>query len=612
MKSKEIRYKFLEFYKERGHSVIPSSSLVPENDPSLLFVNSGMFPLVPYLLGETHPEGKRLVNFQGSFRSDDIEEVGDCRHTTFFEMLGNWSLGDYFKEEQLGWWFEFLINEIKLDPSKIYQTVYSGDGDIKKDEESIKILKGIYKKYGIEAEEGASIENNFNPEVSPEIDFKKDRIFTYKGDNWWQRGNAIGELGGPDSETFYDTGKKHNLAFGRFCHLNCDCGRFLEIGNSVFMQYQKSSSGWTELKNKNVDFGGGLERLAMVSQGVNSIFKTDLFIPIIKKIEDLSEKKYENNVKEFEIIADHIRAAVFLIGDERGVVPSNKQQGYFVRRLIRRAIRYGKQLDINSKEWLSNLSNEIIRDYKEYYPELEKNSAFIFNELYKEEEKFNLTIERGLKEFKKIKKDEIISAKDAFNLYQTYGFPIEMIEEMAKETGQKIDKKGFNDRIIKHKELSQTASAGAFKGGLVNSSEKTTKLHTATHLLLSALKTVLGEGVVQRGSNITSERLRFDFTYPKKMDDREIREVEGLVNKYIKDDIPILVEDMSFSEAISSGATASAKKYPGKVRVYSIPSVSREVCQGPHIKRTSEIGVFKIIKEESSSSGIRRIKAKLN
>ncbi len=610
MDSKEIREKFLTFYKERGHAVIPSASLIPEDDPSLLFVNSGMFPLVPYLLGESHPEGVRLVNFQRSFRTDDIEEIGDRRHTTFFEMLGNWSLGDYFKEDQLNWWFEFLIDEIGLDPKRIYQTVYGGGDTVGKDEESIAIVKEIYSKYGIEAEEGPETKGDGDLGPGVELDFDRQRIFAYGDKNWWQRGDAVGELGGPDSETFYDTGKEHDPVFGKFCHPNCDCGRFVEIGNSVFMQYRKTEDGWTELKNRNVDFGGGLERLIMVKNGHGSVFEADLFRPIISKIEDLSGKRYDEDIRSFEIVADHIKAATFIMGDARGVAPSNKQQGYFVRRLIRRAVRYGRQIGITSDLWMNDLAREVMAIYGETYPELEKNSEFVFSELEKEEVKFNATLDKGLREFKKLEGRDSISGTDAFNLYQTYGFPIEMIREMADESGQSVDEEGFRAEFDKHKELSQTASAGVFKGGLADAGEKTAKLHTATHLLLAALREVLGEKVVQRGSNITSERLRFDFSHPEKMTDEEIDEVENLVNANIEADIEVRKEEMSIDDALASGALASfGERYPDKVKVYSINGVSREICRGPHIDRTSRIGRFKIVKEESVGSGVRRIKA---
>lgn len=604
MNSKEIRTKFISFYNQKGHKTIPSVSLIPENDSTLLFVNSGMFPLTQYLSGEKHPLGNRLVNYQRSFRTDDINDIGDKRHTTFFEMLGNWSLGDYFKEEQLNWWFDFLINEIGLDPSKIYQTVYLGNGSIPKDNESIDILKKIYSKYGINVYEAKEILRGAPEE---EIDFSKFKIFGYRDKNWWQRDDAVGELGGPDSETFYDTGKKHDPAYGEFCHPNCDCGRFLEIGNSVFMQYIKTENGWEELKNKNVDFGGGLERLTMVSNGMSSIFETDLFYPIISKIEELSGKKYSENVVPFEIIADHIKASCFILGDVRGVPPSNKQQGYFVRRLIRRAIVYGRNIGIES--FSVDLVKEVINIYKEYYPELRDNYDFVVSEIKKEEDKFRKTLDKGLKEFNKIEGD-VISGKDAFNLYQTYGFPIEITEELAQKIGKMVDMDSFNLEMDRHKKLSQTTSAGMFKGGLADSEELTTRLHTATHILLYSLRSVLGDSVVQKGSNITKERLRFDFSFERKLTDDEISKIEKMVNKIIADDLEVAKTEMPLDDALNSGALASfGERYPDLVTVYSIDGLSREVCRGPHVKRTSELGNFKIIKQESSGEGIRRIKA---
>lgn len=602
MNSKEIRNKFIAFYNQRNHKTIPSVSLIPENDSTLLFVNSGMFPLVPYLRGEKHPLGNRLVNYQRSFRTDDIDDVGDNRHTTFFEMLGNWSLGDYFKEEQLNWWYSFLIEEIGLDPNRLYQTVYLGDDSIPKDNESIEILKSIYSKYGVEAYEGSEV-------INQEIDFTKFKIFAYKDKNWWQRGDTVGELGGTDSETFYDTGKKHNPIFGEFCHPNCNCGRFIEIGNSVFMQYIKTLDGWQELKNKNVDFGGGLERLTMVSSDMGSIFETDLFSPIISKIEDLSGKKYSDDIKSFEIVADHIKASCFILGDVRGVQPSNKQQGYFVRRLIRRAIVYGGKLGIES--FGSDLAKEVVNIYKEYYPELVNNYDLIVSEIVKEEEKFRKTLNRGLKEFNKIESG-VVSGKLAFDLYQTYGFPIEITKELAQEKGKKVDLDDFNLEMNKHKGLSQTASAGMFKGGLADSSDSTTRLHTATHILLYSLRNILGDSVIQKGSNITKERLRFDFSFTRKPTEEELKRIENMVNEIIADDLEVVKEDMPLAEALNSGALSFfGEKYPSVVSVYSIGKISKEICLGPHVKRTSELGKFKIIKEESSGEGVRRIKAVL-
>lgn len=649
MQAKEIRQKYLEFFQSRGHAVIPSASLLPENDSSILFVNSGMSPLVPYLLGESHPEGKRLVDSQKSFRTEDIEEVGDNRHNTFFEMLGNWSLGDYFKEEQLNWWYEFIIEELGLDINRIYQTVYLGDDKIEKDNVSIEILKKIYKKYGVESLEGpeTSGPGKYGPGVA--VDFSKCRIMAYKDKNWWQRGDAVGELGGPDSETFYDTGKPHDKKFGEHCHLNCDCGRFLEIGNSVFMQYKKTESGWEALQNKNVDFGGGLERIAMVKQGKDNIFETDLFSNIINKIEQLSGKKYRENMAAFEVIADHVKAATFIMGDDKGISPSNVDQGYIVRRLLRRAIRYGKQIGIETgtETWVKEVAKIVAHDYQAVYPEIGRNINFVIDEIKKEEEKFARTLEKGLKILntemkaenvvpgKKIEPVDVtpidgvlgftphkITGEWIFNLYQTFGFPIEMsLEEIRKYRDlskyelENINNE-FNEELRKHQELSKTASAGKFKGGLADSSEETTKLHTAAHLLLSALRQVLGEHVTQKGSNITAERLRFDFSHGEKMTDEQKQAAEKLVNDAIQKDLIVSVEEMTVEEAKAKGAMGVFEsRYGEKVKVYSVGEgseiFSKEICGGPHVDRIGKLGKFSIKKEESSSSGVRRIKAVL-
>lgn len=630
MNSNELRQKYLDFFQARGHIIIPSASLIPENDPSLLFTNSGMSPLVPYLLGEKHPEGVRLANSQKCFRAEDIDEVGDNRHNTFFEMLGNWSFGDYFKREQLNWWYEFLVDELKIDPQRLYQTVYLGNETINKDEESVEILQGIYKKYGIVAGVGPETPGEGKNGPGMKIDFKTNRIFAYRDKNWWQRGDAVGELGGPDSETFYDTGKKHNPKYGEHCHLNCDCGRFIEIGNSVFMQYVKTADGWQELKNKNVDFGGGLERIIMAVQGKSNIFETDLFTNIVNKIERLSGKKYADNMPAFEVIADHIKAATFIMGDDKGIAPSNTDQGYIVRRLIRRAIRYGKQLGIGvgspglmeGETWTKEIAKIVAHDYSRIFPELSKNVNFVIEELKKEEGKFARTLERGLKEFEnlefRIKNQEKkeINGIDSFNLYQTYGFPIEMTIELAKEKGLTVDEAAFNKELQKHQELSRTASAGKFKGGLADASEATTKLHTAAHLLLAALRQVLGDHVTQKGSNITAERLRFDFSHSEKMTGEQKQEVEKLVNEAIEKNLPVSCEEMPLEQAKEKGAMGVFEsKYGEKVKVYKIGEgagvVSYEICGGPHVDNVGILGHFRIQKEESSSARVRRIKAVL-
>ncbi len=619
--SKELRKKYVEFFKNKNHKEIPSAPLLAENDPSLLFVNSGMFPLVPYLAGQAHPQGKRLVNSQVSFRTEDIEEIGDHRHDTLFEMLGNWSLGDYFKKEHLNWLYEFLVEEIKLDPNKLYQTVFAGSEYAPKDTESIEILEDIFRKYKIQAEVGPETLGKGELGSGVEIKFGGDvKIFPYRDKNWWKRGDAVGELGGPDSETFYDTGREHNPKFGKFCHLNCDCGRFIEIGNSVFMEYARTEKGWEKkLPQKNVDFGGGLERLVMVANNKTNIFETDLFDYLIKYLEKKSGKKYGDNFKSFEIIADHIRAATFLIAN--GGVPSNKDQGYVVRRLIRRSLVYIKKLDI-SFETAEELSQLVINHMSDVYPELERNKDIILVEIRKEGEKFKKTLELGLKK----EKSEIINlknsglsmigAKTTFDLYQTYGFPVEMTEEIAKEEGMTINKKGFKEELQKHQQLSRTASAGKFKGGLADASEETTRLHTAAHLLLESLRRILGDQIFQKGSNITAERLRFDFSHPTKLTDEEKKKVEDLVNEQIQKKLPVSFEEMSLEEAKRLGAMGVFEsKYGQMVKVYTIGEnddiFSKEICGGPHIKNTSELGEFKIKKEESSSAGVRRIKAVL-
>ncbi|MEA1963141.1 MAG: alanine--tRNA ligase [Patescibacteria group bacterium] len=635
MTSKEIREKYLNFFKERGHAVVQSASLVPENDSTSLFISSGMQPLVPYLAGENHPEGKRLVNSQKCFRSGDIEEVGDNRHNTFFEMLGNWSLGGYFKKEQLYLIFEFLTKEIKLDPKRIYATVYSGNKkiNVERDDESVEIWQELFKEAGIEAKDYDSAE---------EKGIRDGRIFYYGDEkNWWSRSGKpvdmpIGEIGGPDSEIFYDLGadlKKHENSKWKDkpCHVNCDCGRFIEIGNSVFIQYKKTKSGFEQLKQKNVDFGGGLERITMVSQGKDNVFETDLFENILNKIEELSGgKKYRDNMHAFEVIADHLKGACFLMGDDKGIAPSNLDQGYIVRRLIRRAVRFVRKLGIDNIGWTKEIAEIIINDYKDIYDELEKNKEFILFEMEKEEKKFSKTIDKGLKKFDKIKWKEITQLGDwerpeilnkvdssiAFNLYQTYGFPLEMISEELKKKGMYVDDNEFKIELKKHQELSRTASAGKFKGGLADSSEETTKLHTAAHLLLEALRRILGDYVYQRGSNITAERLRFDFNHGEKLSDQEKQKVEDMVNEQINKKLNVTMQEMNLEEAKKQGATGVFEsKYGEKVKVYTIGKgkdiFSKEICGGPHVESIGNLGKFKIKKEKSSSSGVRRIKAVL-
>ncbi len=616
MNSDEIRSKYIAHFVSKGHKEISAARLLAENDPTLLFVNSGMFPLVPYLLGEKHPSGNRLVNYQRSFRTDDIEEVGDKRHTTFFEMLGNWSLGDYFKKDQLNWWYEFIVEELKLDPARIYQSVFAGNDLVSRDEESISVLQEIYKKYGVSDGVGPATVGDGEKGPGEEIDFNKSRIFPYLDKNWWKRGDAVGELGGPDSETFYDTGKSHDPKFGKYCHVNCSCGRFIEIGNSVFMQYRKTVDGWEELTQKNVDFGGGLERLTMVCNQAPNLFKTDVFSSYVEFIESKSGIKYDDIPSSYEIITDHIRAVTFLIGD--GGIPSNKDQGYFIRRLIRRGLVHLNKVGVNFDVFI-DLSRLVIKKMSAVYPQLTKNEETIVSLISEEVQKFSRTLDKGVKYFNDIKPvNNSISGQDAFNLLTTYGFPIELTREMAKDKGWNIDEKEFAEKIIQHKDLSRQGADQKFKSGLADTAEATIKLHTATHMLHQALRQVLGEHVQQKGSNITPERLRFDFSHPQKMTELEIKQVENIVNENIVKKLPVYCEETSPEDAKNHGAIGLFdKKYGEKVTVYSIGATlnskekpySREICTGPHVKNTEELVKFKIIKEEACSSGIRRIKA---
>lgn len=640
MTAQELREKYLKFFASKGHTIIPSASLVPENDPTTLFTSSGMQPMVPYLLGEKHPMGTRLVDSQKCFRAVDIEAVGDNRHTTMFEMLGNWSLGDYFKKEQIGWMFEFLTQDIGLDPKNLYVTVFRGDEVLKipRDDEAVNIWQELFKDAGIDAGAVDFAEKN---------GMQDGRIFYYDVEkNWWSRSGVpnnmpLGEPGGPDSEMFWDFGAElqlhENSEFkDNPCHVNCDCGRFLEIGNNVFMQYVKTEQGFELLPKGNVDFGGGLERIVAAKNGDPDIFKTDLFTPIICKIEEISGKKYDESASAYDmrVITDHLKAATFLIAD--GVVPSNTQQGYVLRRLIRRAIRYGHLLGIETN-FTKQIAEVVIEMYGSHYPELKQNENKILEELEKEENKFRETLEKGLREFNRLKLrieldykqnsswDYMMVGKCAFSLYQTYGFPIEMFfEELDKREIPYIDDKEkaieeFEKELKKHQELSRTASAGMFSGGLADAGEQTAKLHTATHLLLAALREILGPETYQKGSNITAERLRFDFNYPQKMTPEQIEKIEKLVNEKIQENLPVEMEEMKKEEALRKVKVSfDESKYGDTVKVYAIGSsaqgespFSREVCGGPHAKATGELGSFKIKKEEASSAGIRRIKAVL-
>ena len=582
MKAIEIRNKYLEFFKKHGHAVIPSASLIPENDPSVLFTTAGMQPLVPYLLGEKHPEGTRLTDYQKCVRTNDIDEVGDNRHLTYFEMLGNWSLGDYFKEESIKMSFEFLTKELQIPVEKLSVTCFAGDEDCPRDEVSAK----VWKEAGI-------------------LD---GHIYFYgKDDNWW----IAGEEGpcGPDTEMFYDTGKP---ACGPECQPSCDCGKYVEIWNNVFMEYYKDQNGYSKLKQRNVDTGLGLERMTMLLQGKETPFDTELFLPVMEKIQELQKVDY---IESRRIIAEHLRSSMMIIAD--GGRPSNIDRGYVLRRLIRRMIRHMNKLQIDLSE-LSNLIDINVDNLKEMYPELEQNRETIKNVINEEKDKFVKTLAHGEREFQKeMQKAKAngkteIDAKVVFRLYDTYGFPPEVTKELADENGMTVDLKGFEELFKAHQEKSRQGSTQKFKGGLADQNEKTIAYHTATHLLHQALRTVLGEHVKQSGSNITEERLRFDFTHPQKMTKEEIQQVEDLVNEQIKKDLPVTCEEMSYEDAKKSGAIGLfTDKYGDKVKVYTIGDFSKEICGGPHVTHTGDMGRFKIKKEESSSSGIRRIKAVL-
>ncbi|MCC7357296.1 alanine--tRNA ligase [Candidatus Uhrbacteria bacterium] len=614
MTAAELRQKYLDFFKEKGHAVIPSASIVPQNDPTVLFTTAGMQPLIPFLSGNPHPMGSRLVSAQKCLRTDDIEEVGDNRHLTFFEMLGNWSLGDYFKPEAITWAFEFLTDKkwLGLDPKKIYVTVFEGDEDAIRDEESIGIWQSLFEIQGIAAEIGVVNQDE------PTQDVNGARIYAYpKKKNWWP-GATMKGLCGPDTEIFYDTGKAHQPGFDKVCNPNCDCGRFVEIWNNVFMQFNRLSEGGAleELPSKNVDTGMGLERMVAMLNGNETVFETPEFEVIISAIEQVSHKKYHDTKRAFRIIADHIRASTFVIGDPHGVVPSNIGQGYIVRRLLRRAIREGHRLGLTDP-FLAKIAAVIIGQYGTHYTELETNRSHIVGELQKEEDKFAKTIEKGTKEFEKMANMGTITGEQAFMLFSTYGFPIELTEEMLRERGSSIDREVFAAEFKKHQELSRTASAGMFKGGLADHSIESTRLHTATHLLHRALKNILGEHVEQKGSNITSERLRFDFSHPEKLTPEQIKRVEDMVNAVIDQDLPVHSKEMTVAEAKMHGAIGLfEEKYGDKVKVYfignEITDFSKEICGGPHVTHTGDLGKFKIQKEEAVSAGIRRIKASVS
>lgn len=646
MSGNTVREKYLEYMAKNGHSIIPSSVLIPENDPTTLFTGSGMQPLIPYLMGEKHPLGVRLVNSQKCFRANDIDEVGDNRHTTFFEMLGNWSLGDYFKKEQLPWFFNFLVDEIGLDPNRIYVTVFAGDTSlgIPKDDTAVTIWKELFAKRGIDAKDVfiGSEEDGYK------VGMQGGRIFYYDADkNWWSRSGKpenmpAGEIGGPDSEVFYDFGPEyatHPEYKDLQPHPNSDSGQFLEIGNSVFIEYIKQTDGsFTKLPQSNVDFGGGLERIAAAKIGDPDVFKVDLLWNVVKQIETLSNKRYEENLTAFRVITDHIRGAVFLIGD--GVLPGNTDQSYFVRRLLRRAIRFADQLEIEPGHF-QELASSVIETYQGHYKNLLDGKEQIKTVIAKEEEQFRKTLESGLKQFNKVslqvhvKTKEVdgkkiidpstaegikaISGQNAFELFTTYGFPIELTEEIAAEKGLVVEKKKFEELMKEHRELSRAGAEQKFKGGLADHSEKVVQYHTATHLLLAGLRKELGDHVHQAGSNITGERLRFDFTHPDKVERDVLDRVEAFVNNAIKTGGLVTIEMLPKATAETDPTIEASfwDRYPDEVKVYTINGndgsvFSRELCGGPHVERLESIsGTFRITKEESSAAGIRRIKAVL-
>ncbi|MBT4209882.1 MAG: alanine--tRNA ligase [Candidatus Komeilibacteria bacterium] len=575
MTSQELKKSFFEYFQSQNHALISSASLIPENDPTVLFTTAGMHPLVPYLVGEKHPEGNRLVNVQKCVRTGDIDEVGDATHHTFFEMLGNWSLGDYFKEETIKFSWEFLTGTLKLDKKNLAVSIFGGNEDV--------------PNYDSQSEK-----------VWLDLGVAQDRIEKIK-ENWWGPAGQTGPCG-PDTEIFYWTGQGDAPEV-----FHEDDNGWVEIWNNVIMQYNKTADGKYEaLKQKNIDTGMGFERTLAVLNGFDDNYLTELWQPIIKQLEKLSGKKYEDDKKSFRIIADHIRSAVFMMGDPRGIAPSNKDQGYVLRRLIRRAIRFGKSINIENN-FCVELAEIIINLYKSGYSELVDNKKFIISELTKEEEKFTKTLAKGLKEFTKLK---TVDGKAAFVLFSTYGFPLEMTEELAQESNIKINKQEFEAEFKKHQELSRTASAGMFKGGLADDGEMATKYHTATHLLHQALRNVLGDHVEQRGSNINEKRLRFDFVHPEALTPEQKQAVEDMVNEQIKAGLEVNFKEMSVDEAKNQGAIGLFdNKYGEKIKIYEVGSFSKEICGGPHVDNTKHLGHFHIKKEQSSSAGIRRIKA---
>ena len=573
-----IKDLFINFFISKGHKQIPSAPVVPENDPSVLFNTAGMQPLIPYLMGEPHPYGTRLCDYQKCIRTNDLDAIGDTTHHTFFEMLGNWSLGDYFKDESISWSFEFLTEHLNIPVERLAVTVFAGNDLIPFDEVS------------------------YNKWLS--LGIKKERIAKTVEDNFWIAG-ASGPCG-PDTEIFYFRSNDEIPE-----NFDPEDERWVEIWNNVFMQYFKDEAGnVTELPKKNVDTGMGVERVTAILESVNDNYKSSIWSDVIDLISNISNLPYEGNEESMRIIADHIRTAVFISADPAGIKPSNTDQGYILRRLIRRAIRHAKKLniDINSN-WEEQIARLLISKYKKYYSELDSNEVVVLEVLKNEKEKFNRTLEKGLREFAKVSNKDI-DGDVAFHLYDTYGFPIELTEELAHDAGINVDVKGFEEKFKAHQELSRTASAGKFKGGLAGNSEIETKYHTATHLLNAALKVVVGPDVHQKGSNITDERMRFDFSCDHKLSDEEKQKTEDLVNLWISEGLDVRAQEMKKEDAIKSGAECMfIEKYPDIVTVYSIGDISKELCGGPHVKNTSELGHFKIKKEEASSAGVRRIKA---
>ena len=626
MTAQEIRTAYLEFCKKNGHVVIPRALLVPQNDPSTLFTGSGMQPLIPYLLGEEHPSGTRLTDSQTCLRAQDIEEVGDNRHTTFFEMLGNWSLGDYFKKEQINWFWQFLTEEIKLDPQRIYVSCFIGDeaAGIPKDTESAAIWTEIFQKAGIEAKQV----DIGTEEAGAQLGDQGGRIFFYGEKNWWCRAGKAkdmpsGEPGGPDTEMFYlFPSVQHNPEYGEKCHVNCDCGRYIELGNSVFMEYLKTDAGFEKLPKQNVDYGGGLERIAAASLDTPDVFKISLLWPIIETLEKLSGKKYDAHTNAMRVIADHLRGAAFLAVD--GIVPSNKEQGYVMRRLVRRAIRFAFDLGIEQ-----NLAEAvvpvIVNLYEADFPEVAQNKQQVIDVLTKEEKVFRQTLRKGLHEFGKLTTDGLTGA-EVFKLYDTYGFPLELSLEEAFAQNITVSatwREEFEGLMQAQRDRSHTASKGVFKGGLGGHTMQHKKYHTATHLMYQALRMVLGDHVIQRGSNITEERLRFDFSHPEKITPEQIKQVEDIVNEQISKDLKVSWAEYPTAEATGPlGALGQfGDRYGDTVKVYKMIAdgaekpFSFEICGGPHVDHTGQLAeggkTFKILKEESSSAGIRRIKAAL-